>query len=280
MPQKIDSIGRAHEWTTASLLDDSENLKKKSKEYLNRLSLKIDQDRVILASKKASEKIRELVGQEIKTAKVVGEENKKQGGEDFDILLELVDGSRKGYSLKTQNNFSGVNVRNFTPNSLCKIFTGKGFEDFLDNEEKKNYLELGDLYSKDMVKSEVIGKWGAQKLAEILSREFSIDKISFVKNLLSEMRGGTNLLLTVVNKNGEFKGYCTKFSSIFEKLRKEPENLRISFQGISVLFYLKEDRICKFDIYMQSTSSGKKKKLRGVIRIDFIPDNSGIQETL
>tara|TARA_Y100000310_G_scaffold315844_1_gene366904 strand:+ start:959 stop:1807 length:849 start_codon:yes stop_codon:yes gene_type:complete len=274
MPRKIDRIGRANEWATRHFLMPSRQSEADMNSYLFDLP-EYEKRRVLVGSKKASEKIRLLnSGNEIVKADVVGEASKTQGGHDFDIEVTLKDNSKQGYSLKIQKNYIGVNVRNPTLNSICKSFTGNDFETYISDDEKKWYKEAGSSYSRGSESSKTLGIWGAKKLAGIMEEVLKKNPIHFVNVLLKETRFKTNLVVVVVDNQSRFIGYVTKFVKQFERLRKEMKKITVFSRGISVYVSFEGKSLLHIDIYMMSDSFSKGTKLRAAIRVDFELDDN------
>jgi len=269
MPQKIDRIGRSVEWGTRYFLLQTGESKKDLERYLSYLPSS-ERRRVLVGAKKAAEKIISAnEGKAVVDVVVIGEESKKPGTGDYDILVQFDDGSEKAYSLKIQKSSTGVNVRNPTLNSICKRFTGKSFYSFLTPEEVRYYEKLGEAYSKGHVESRVLGCWGAKKLASILNDALDYNPEKFIDIMLEEIRYKTNLIIVVVDNNAAFQGYVTKFVDLFARLRRNVEEIEIKPRGISVDFFLSKTRLFHIDVYMMSSSEGKGKKLRAAIRVDF-----------
>lgn len=269
MPQKIDRIGRATEWATSYYLSRNERNREGMERYLNLLPPE-EQKRVLVGAEKLAQKILSMSGgKAIIDAEVIGEESKRPGSEDYDVKVVFDDKSEEGYSLKIQSNSIGVNVRNPTLNSLCKSFTGKKFEEFLTADEIERYQRWGMDYSQGRLESNVVGRWGAQKLAGILRAELRSNPRKFIETMLKEIRYKTNLLIAVVDKNAKFQGYVTKFVDLFSKLESAPKRIEIVPSGISVAVLFDKIPLFHIDLYMMSSSSGKGKKLRGAIRVNF-----------
>lgn len=273
MPQKIDRIGRSHEWGTRYFLLKTEQSKKDFENFKCYLD-ENDWKRVLIASEKSSEKIKSYFpNNQIIDAKVTGEENKKSGNEDYDLVITLDNNEKKGYSLKIQCNFEGVNVRNATLNSICKGLIGKKFEELVTSMEYQEYIKKGNEYSEGKLKSDVLGVWGAEILAKYCQKSLGDNPSFFIKNIKREVRYETNLILTVVDKKLNFKGFCTTFSKRFEDITQNPSKLKIKQKGISVHLYYENIDLAHIDVYMMSSSLGKGKKLRIAIRVNFCLDD-------
>lgn len=274
MPQEINRIGRGTEWATRYYLLRTESAKRDMEKYLNLLPPE-KQKRVLVGAEKIAEKIIFMnKSRNVRNVDVIGEESKKPGSEDYDIMVYFDDNSQKGYSLKIQGSSRNVNVRNFTLNSLCKSFTGKKFEDFLTGDEIEWYSKMGIAYSEDKIASEVLGKWGALKLSKTLNDVLKSDPRKLIETMLKEIRYKTNLLMAVVDKKGEFRGYVTKFVDLFSKMESNLEKIEIIPRGISVHVLFDKIRLLHLDLYMMSSSLGKGKKLRGAIRVNFKIDET------
>lgn len=268
MPKKIDRIGRAHEWLTGYNLSGAMSLKEKAEEYLGVLPER-DKKRVNVGSLYSAKKIKELSGGGIVGAEIVGEASKKPGSKGYDLLVSFENKTRAGYSLKIQSSSDGVNVRNPTLNSICKALTGSNFEDYLTEKEKKDYFLKGKMYSDGVLKSDVIGSWGAEKLREILKECLDKNPTEFIIRLMAEIRIKTNLILTIVDSNGKFIKQIVDFPDDVKLMASHPEKVSISNNGISVYFSINNSSPIHIDVYMMSNSLGKGKKLRAAIRIKF-----------
>lgn len=281
MPAYIDRIGRAHEWCAAAeinrLAGNSEAAAfclATAAEYLTTLS-DAQRKRVEVGSLKTAQRIFAESGPaEVAGAKVVGEESKKPGSVDVDILVESKIRPPIGYSVKLQTTFKGVNVRNATPNSLLRSLlatTGLAFEDGLTEDERKHYFQSGEEYADGAVKSQPLGSWAAGVMAARMRSGHGADPAGFVARLLREVRFKDNLLLTVVNARGEFKGFAKNAAGTAERIEADPAGLTFEPRGISVHVFHRGLAIGHVDIYMGSGSDGKGTRLRLAIRRDFAP---------
>jgi hypothetical protein len=277
MPAKIDRLGRATEWRTRYILlkntEKSEKAKMEADQYFNQLP-ENEKKRCVIASQKIAEKILEMCkGKEIVDVNVVGEKSKKMKT-DADLIVYFSDGSNKSFSLKVTSTAKNVNVRNATLNSLCRSFTGKDFDNFLSPEDKKWYENMGEMYSQGKIESKILGEWAAKKFAEILKNTLNSKTRKFLDVLFSEIRYTTKttsiLIIVVVDKKGNFKGYVTKFDDLFKKIEQAPNKLDIQPNGIRVSIVFEQKELLGIDLYMQSGSRNYKgKKLRCAIRVNF-----------
>jgi len=269
VPAKIDRIGRAHEWLTRAILLGSEASLAEAKRFLDLLP-EPDRKRVTAGAKRTAEHLRALhPGRRVIAARAVGEDSKKPGEGDADLLLTFEDGGAVGYSLKIQASSEGVNVRNPTANSLTKALAGREFSALLTASQQDWYRLRGEEYAKGELDSKVVGQWGVKVLANAFREAHHLDPPKFVGALLRELRVGTNLILTVVDQGGRFLGHSTKYSRVAGDVRAEPKRLAIDARGISVRFALDGVELCHVDVYMMSGSEGKGTKLRAAIRCDF-----------
>ena len=267
MPASIDRLGRATEWGARYFILKTDGAKKDMEKYLNRLKGN-ERKRALTSAKKSAELILKLSkGKKIIDVIVVGEESKRKGV-DYDVMVFFEDGTKVGYSLKTYKGLK-FNVRNPTLSSFCKQMTGKSFEDYLTEKEKKEYLKKGILYSQRKIESKIIGEWGAEKLLSILEEFKEKDEARFRENLLKQLRYGTNLIGCIVDKNGNFVRYVTRFPKILDKIKNREGKIRLARSGISVSVSLDGEHVCDLVLYMESSSKRLGKKLRMRIDLDF-----------
>ena len=282
VPASIDRVGRLNEWLVAVRLNKVAGKPAEASEcrlvadgLRPDLSL-VEQKRAeVAADKIASRVLAQLRGQRIASVVPVGEKNKKRGAPDFDILVELSDGTKTGYSLKLQTSPTGVNVRNPTANSLLEQVTGTGFDARLTPDEAREYRRLGEDYQSGKVQSRQLGTWGAREIATHLTQAYTAAPTVFASRLHRQLRADTNLILAVVDENARFLGFVTSYPESVRRLATDPSGLAFVPEGISVHILIRDRRVGHIDVFMMSSSAGLGRKLRCVIRLDFEMEPTG-----